>query len=99
MNICCIFNVPSGIDQWTKYIAETQLKPIESIPLIRDVFHLTYSTNTGAAFSILRDKAGTFNNCIDNNCFSFNLLFNKNKKNGSNYLEDSPVINYWWGFR
>ncbi len=45
-----------GIDQWTKYLAETQLKPIDAIPLVRDVFHLTYARNTGAAFSILRDK-------------------------------------------
>ncbi|MPM11077.1 Lipoprotein signal peptidase [bioreactor metagenome] len=45
-----------GIDQWTKYLAETQLKPIDAIPLVRDVFHLTYARNTGAAFSILREK-------------------------------------------
>lgn len=46
----------TGIDQWTKYLAETQLKPIDTIPLVQDLFHLTYARNTGAAFSILRDK-------------------------------------------
>lgn len=46
----------TGIDQWTKYLAETQLKPIDTIPLVHDLFHLTYARNTGAAFSILRDK-------------------------------------------
>ncbi|MHB8130395.1 MAG: signal peptidase II [Mobilitalea sp.] len=46
----------TGIDQWTKYLAETQLKPINTVPLVRDIFHLTYARNTGAAFSILRDK-------------------------------------------
>ena len=32
------------------------LKPIKSYPLITNIFHLTYAENTGAAFSILRDK-------------------------------------------
>ncbi len=51
-----IIVVLTGIDQWTKYLAETQLKPIDTIPLVQDLFHLTYARNTGAAFSILRDK-------------------------------------------
>lgn len=44
------------LDQWTKYLAKTYLYPIETYPLIENVFHLTYRENTGAAFSILRDK-------------------------------------------
>ncbi len=44
------------IDQYTKYLAELYLKPIESYPLIQDIFHLTYARNTGAAFSILQNK-------------------------------------------
>tara|TARA_Y100001933_G_C18915951_1_gene528855 strand:- start:323 stop:787 length:465 start_codon:yes stop_codon:yes gene_type:complete len=44
------------IDQLVKYWAVTSLKPIGSIPLIQDVFHLTFAKNTGAAFSILRGK-------------------------------------------
>nr|WP_312579738.1 signal peptidase II [Sedimentibacter sp.] len=51
-----IIALVTGIDQWTKYLAETQLKPINTIPLVQDIFHLTYARNTGAAFSILRDK-------------------------------------------
>ncbi|SKC91258.1 signal peptidase II [Maledivibacter halophilus] len=44
------------LDQWTKYLAIIHLKAIDTYPLIQDVFHLTYRKNTGAAFSILRDK-------------------------------------------
>lgn len=44
------------LDQWTKYLAETNLRPIETYPLIENVFHLTYRRNTGAAFSIFRNK-------------------------------------------
>ena len=51
-----IIALVTGIDQWTKYLAETQLKTINTIPLFQDIFHLTYARNTGAAFSILRDK-------------------------------------------
>jgi len=43
-------------DQITKYFAEGYLQQIDTYPLIQDVFHLTYRRNTGAAFSILRDK-------------------------------------------
>lgn len=51
-----IITILTGIDQWTKYLVETQLKPIGAIPIVKDIFHLTYARNTGAAFSILRDK-------------------------------------------
>ncbi|WP_432405053.1 signal peptidase II [Wukongibacter sp. M2B1] len=44
------------LDQLTKYLAVIHLRPIETYPLIENVFHLTYRKNTGAAFSILRDK-------------------------------------------
>lgn len=42
------------IDQISKYYAQTLLQGGPSIPLIQDVFHLTYARNTGAAFSILQ---------------------------------------------
>lgn len=44
-----------GIDQSTKYLAQTILLPVNSVPLVQGIFHLTYARNTGAAFSILQD--------------------------------------------
>lgn len=41
-------------DQVSKYFARVYLIPIDTYPIIKDVFHLTYRQNTGAAFSILR---------------------------------------------
>jgi signal peptidase II len=37
-------------------LADLYLKPIDTYPLVENVFHLTYRRNTGAAFSILRNK-------------------------------------------
>lgn len=45
-----------GLDQLSKYFAQTKLQELGSVPIIENVFHLTYARNTGAAFSILRDK-------------------------------------------
>ncbi len=44
------------IDQVTKHLAIIHLKPITTMPLIQDAIHFTYTENTGAAFSIFRDK-------------------------------------------
>ena len=40
-------------DQIIKHIVVNNMALYESIPLIQDVFHLTYIHNTGAAFSIM----------------------------------------------
>ena len=49
-----------GIDQFTKWLAVNYIKPQRSINLIsfgdKEWLNLTYQENTGAAFSILRDK-------------------------------------------
>lgn len=39
-------------DQLTKGLAVAHLKPVGTVPLIDGVFHFTYTTNPGAAFSL-----------------------------------------------
>ena len=41
-----------AVDQLVKRWAAASLQNIETIPVIQDIFHLTYAENTGAAFSI-----------------------------------------------
>ncbi len=43
-------------DQISKYFAMKYLTKIDTYPIIENVFHLTYRENTGAAFSMLRDR-------------------------------------------
>lgn len=45
-----------GIDQATKYAVVEWLKPLGTYPIIKNVFHLTYVENTGAAFGILQNQ-------------------------------------------
>ncbi len=52
--------VVTVLDQITKRIAVEKLKPIETYPLWKDVFHLTYCTNKGAAFSMLSGHRWVF---------------------------------------
>ena len=40
------------LDQYTKYLVLAHIKPLDTLPLIPNVFHLTYVENTGAAFSL-----------------------------------------------
>lgn len=44
------------LDQIAKYFAQLKLLKVSTVPIIKDVLHLTYVENTGAAFSIFRDK-------------------------------------------
>ena len=47
------------IDQYTKALAVTKLAK-GSVPLINNVFHLTYVENTGAAFGIMQNSNTIF---------------------------------------
>lgn len=42
------------VDQISKWLVVNHLKDAGTLPLIKDVLHLTYSENDGAAFSILK---------------------------------------------
>ena len=48
------------IDQITKALASTHLKPIATLPIIEDIFHFTYRENTGMAFGMLKEHRWVF---------------------------------------
>ena len=48
------------LDQLTKYLTILHLKPIDTLPIIEDVLHLTYVENTGAAFGMMKDARWVF---------------------------------------
>ncbi len=48
------------IDQITKYLAAANLTVTKTVPLIKNVLHLTYVENRGAAFGILADHRWVF---------------------------------------
>lgn len=41
------------LDQISKYLISNLMSPSQSIPIIKNLFHITYIKNTGAAFGIL----------------------------------------------
>lgn len=47
-------------DQLTKYLTVLYLKPIDTLPIINDVIHLTYVENPGAAFGMMKDQRWLF---------------------------------------
>ncbi len=49
-----------GIDQFTKLLVINTIKDVDTVPLIKDVFHLTYWENRGAAFGILQNQRAFF---------------------------------------
>lgn len=49
-----------GIDQVTKYWAQTKLQPLGCIDVIKGVFSFTYVENQGAAFGILQGQQYLF---------------------------------------
>ncbi len=49
-----IISISVLVDQLTKYLIVKNLNLHQSIPIIRDIFHLTYIQNTGAGFGILK---------------------------------------------
>lgn len=48
------------IDQISKLAVLKYLRPVETLPLIEDIFHLTYVENRGAAFGIFQNQRWIF---------------------------------------
>ncbi len=48
------------LDQVTKYLAVLYLKGVDTVPIWKDVFHLTYVENRGAAFGMLSEHRWVF---------------------------------------
>lgn len=44
------------LDQLSKFLISNTLSPSESIPILKDIFHLTLIQNTGAAFGIFHQQ-------------------------------------------
>ena len=42
------------LDQLSKFLVRKNFQLNESIPIIKNIFHLTYATNTGSAFSMFQ---------------------------------------------
>ena len=47
-----------SLDQWTKHLIQSNMELESTIPLVDQVFHITYIHNSGAAFSLFQDKTG-----------------------------------------
>ncbi len=48
------------LDQITKWLSVENLKEIDTLPLIKDILHLTYVENRGAAFGMMADQRWVF---------------------------------------
>ena len=48
------------LDQLTKLLSVKFLMPVYTVPIVKDVLHLTYVENTGAAFGMLKDQRWVF---------------------------------------
>lgn len=49
-----------ALDRLTKFLCVRYLMPIGDFPIIRDVIHLTYVENRGAAFGMMKDYRWIF---------------------------------------
>lgn len=49
-----------ALDQLTKYAAFHNLQKLNTIPILEDIFHLTFVQNRGAAFGILQNQRWFF---------------------------------------
>lgn len=49
-----------AVDQLSKNLIQRNMNLNDSIPVVREIFHITYVQNYGAAFGILKHRTGFF---------------------------------------
>lgn len=65
------------IDQLVKFFLIHSLRPNESIPVIKGVFHITLVFNSGCAFGLFRNQPSIFFLLISSVCVVFLVYFFK----------------------
>lgn len=60
--LCTITGFLVALDQVVKIYVHANFALGESVPVIPDIFHITYVRNTGAAFGVFRDASALFRN-------------------------------------
>lgn len=60
MNLVVVAIITVLVDQLTKYIISADIPLNTSIPIVENVFHITYILNAGAAFGMLEDSRWFF---------------------------------------
>ena len=56
MILAAIVFIVIALDQFTKYLIKISMYPHESIPVIENIFHITFVKNQGAAFGIFQGQ-------------------------------------------
>lgn len=56
MSFIIIIAITLALDQLVKWWVRSEMMLGESIPILQNVFHLTYIENPGAAFGMFKDK-------------------------------------------
>lgn len=69
-------------DQLIKWLVTSQLTLNQSVPVLQDIFHITYIQNNGAAFSILQGKQPFLIGITMVFIIVLLVLIWRNKKNG-----------------
>lgn len=49
-----------AIDQYSKYLISTRVAVGQSVPLIKNILHITFINNTGAAFGLFKNSTQMF---------------------------------------
>ena len=81
-----------AIDQYSKALVFRNLNVGESVPLIKNILHITFVANTGAAFGLFKDSTAVFI-AISIVAIAFiSMLILRSIKQGG--LQSRPVFNY-----
>ncbi|MBU1061923.1 MAG: signal peptidase II, partial [Candidatus Omnitrophica bacterium] len=81
-----------AIDQYSKLLVRLKFTVGESLPLIRNIFHITYVSNKGAAFGLFKNFTLIFI-MISIVVIVYILLVVLKSIKGGKFLSD-PIINF-----
>lgn len=79
-------------DQIIKFLLIRSLNPGETIPLIKNIFHITLVFNTGCAFGLLRNQPSLFFLTVSFTAVIFLIYFLRHLKDENLFCELAAVL-------